>query len=65
MKAVTNGAMVPLSRPAWARGLKHESRYQWRYGSLVAPCVGAWIETGLMFVCSWATIGRALRGRVD
>ena len=39
-----NTMAVPVSRPAWARGLKHaiidneEARY-------VAPRVGAWIET--------------------
>ena len=34
-----------LSRPAWARGLKLIDAYESRIDELVAPCVGAWIET--------------------
>ena len=33
-----------MSRPAWARGLKH-SLHTSKKMEIVAPCVGAWIET--------------------
>ena len=35
---------VPLSRPAWARGLKFRENKINKYMRQVAPCVGAWIE---------------------
>ena len=34
-----------MSHPAWVRGLKQRSRYVRCYLQLVAPRVGAWIET--------------------
>ncbi len=34
-----------MSRPAWARGLKHQRDNVAIQGQNVAPCVGAWIET--------------------
>ena len=36
---------IASSRPAWARGLKHLRNSRCRSRSLVAPRVGAWIET--------------------
>ncbi len=40
------------SRPAWARGLKHIISHALFIWSIVAPCVGAWIEThNLVNVC--------------
>ena len=36
----------------------------WKSRSIVAPCVGAWIETGDELAITLAN-GRALRGRVD
>ena len=37
--------LAQVSRPAWARGLKHEVADRVTLDSLVAPRVGAWIET--------------------
>ena len=37
-------AVWPESRPAWARGLKQFPCF-WSRSRLVAPRVGAWIET--------------------
>ena len=34
-----------MSRPPWARGLKHAVMNQRDYKERVAPPVGAWIET--------------------
>ena len=34
-----------MSRPVWARGLKHSSGNISKNKTLVAPRVGAWIET--------------------
>ncbi len=34
-----------MSRPAWARGLKHQKEITKGKHWGVAPCVGAWIET--------------------
>ena len=35
-----------MSRPAWARGLKPFFSYDFTTSLIVAPRVGAWIETG-------------------
>ena len=34
-----------LSHPMWVRGLKHKLKCSYLYQCLVAPHVGAWIET--------------------
>ena len=33
------------SHPVWVRGLKQNSAILWPFGDIVAPRVGAWIET--------------------
>ena len=40
----------PESLPAWERGLKRLKPPIWIFHGVVAPCVGAWIETPLL-VC--------------
>jgi len=40
--------VILLSRPAWARGLKLELSFLNPPFRLVAPRVGAWIETGVL-----------------
>ena len=35
-----------LSLPSWERGLKHIALQRVYFADLVAPFVGAWIETG-------------------
>jgi len=54
-----------MSRPAWARGLKHQYVNLIICHALVAPCVGAWIETQIIGINAKLAKGRALRGRVD
>ena len=34
-----------MSHPSWVRGLKHNSHKGQTKGQIVAPLVGAWIET--------------------
>ena len=43
--AVVAFCAAKTSRPAWARGLKLRVQMQIEQGDLVAPRVGAWIET--------------------
>ncbi len=46
-------ALAELSHPVWVRGLKLESKPNINEGmDIVAPRVGAWIETG-----NWIRIG--------
>ena len=40
-----NSPLPHLSHPVWVRGLKHLFKIRQFYGRLVAPRVGAWIET--------------------
>jgi len=54
-----------MSRPAWARGLKHIYKDKGVTEYKVAPCVGAWIETLIITSGLLAGLRRALRGRVD
>jgi len=58
-------ASLGRSRPAWARGLKQVSKSAAKKIMGVAPCVGAWIETGVVPGTSGSFRCRALRGRVD
>ncbi len=37
-----------MSHPVWVRGLKPLMECLWRYSHLVAPRVGAWIETSIL-----------------
>ena len=41
----THHRKSPLSHPSWVRGLKPEPPDVWRNPRVVAPLVGAWIET--------------------
>ena len=54
-----------MSRPAWARGLKHALPAKIKTTTRVAPRVGAWIETKLDPRALLVDTGRAPRGRVD
>ena len=36
-----------MSHPMWVRGLKHQNTFLSFYENVVAPYVGAWIETAL------------------
>ena len=58
--------MTPhMSRPTWARGLKLSSEMSnWKY-NIVAPHVGAWIETSDYVGTPLGSNSRAPRGRVD
>ena len=42
---IYNCLMMTLSHPVWVRGLKHSADMLSQLGTLVAPRVGAWIET--------------------
>ena len=53
------------SRPPWARGLKHSGCQRCPCRLLVAPPVGAWIETQQPAGVGRCLQGRAPRGRVD
>ena len=53
------------SRPARARGLKHDPGQLIRHLHMVAPRAGAWIETYERSKRSGGIRGRAPRGRVD
>ena len=57
--------LVATSRPTWARGLKHDRKGVTFRASLVAPHVGAWIETPILRCDASAYWCRAPRGRVD
>jgi len=57
--------VVLKSRPAWARGLKHKAHKELIKSAIVAPCVGAWIETDGGDENHSQSARRALRGRVD
>ena len=37
-----------VSHPVWVRGLKHSADMLSQLGTLVAPRVGAWIETDIV-----------------
>ena len=37
--------ILPRSHPMWVRGLKHSLSIRLRCNHIVAPYVGAWIET--------------------
>ena len=54
-----------LSHPAWVRGLKLARMVKLAALLLVAPCVGAWIETILALRQAEAFQRRTLRGCVD
>ena len=54
-----------LSHPVWVRGLKLIGVKKPLLLALVAPCVGAWIETSASSTCSAACSGRTLCGCVD
>jgi len=58
-------ALANLSRPAWARGLKLKRISDNRILRLVAPRVGAWIETKAHQRQQDFAPRRAPRGRVD
>ena len=45
MKKAPGKMYNKMSRPAWARGLKHLEGSEADKNEEVAPCVGAWIET--------------------
>ena len=53
------------SRPTWARGLKPAVTLLVNLGKLVAPHMGAWIETLRSIVRCICDNGRAPHGRVD
>ena len=53
------------SRPPWARGLKQHLNARDSARLVVAPPVGAWIETACMDTRKAIGAGRAPRGRVD
>ena len=42
---VTSTMPLTVSRPVWARGLKPSDKYKMFTALMVAPHVGAWIET--------------------
>jgi len=54
LDASTNAFTGNMSRPAWARGLKHITGVSINATMGVAPRVGAWIET------TWGTGSTAL-----
>ena len=47
-----------VSRPAWARGLKHHVSGDNGGATSVAPCVGAWIETNHSLGCGLIILSR-------
>ena len=47
-----------MSRPTWARGLKLLRRYQRRQEPHVAPHVGAWIETSVLWYFGQTLLSR-------
>ena len=52
-----DGGRCGLSRPAWARGLKHRQGSRGREARPVAPRVGAWIETAAsVFASRWTAV---------
>ena len=53
------------SRPVWARGLKLTILQVKLSNQEVAPRVGAWIETQLLYALRLCAISRAPCGRVD
>ena len=63
--AQSDVALIVVSRPAWARGLKQVRVNQDGLRMLVAPRVGAWIETRPGLWHTGGGDGRAPRGRVD
>ena len=57
--------LMRRSPPAWGRGLKQVQMCRWSVFGLVAPRVGAWIETTLTFGALCDLPGRPPRGGVD
>ena len=53
------------SHPAWVRGLKLGYIGKNKPAVIVAPCVGAWIETTINDLNVYAVLCRTLRGCVD
>ena len=41
------------SLPSWERGLKHIYSFDFYDEHIVAPLVGAWIETPIMWLMRW------------
>ncbi len=58
-------AIAIKSHPAWVRGLKQRINKFCIFLSVVAPCVGAWIETGIDGTNKYTLESRTLRGCVD
>jgi len=54
-----------MSHPAWVRGLKHGKVRKYRKKTLVAPRVGAWIETAEPIQSMKLSKRRTPRGCVD
>ena len=54
-----------LSHPSWVRGLKQQLAYLSNNQQIVAPLVGAWIETYCTGAYRVPTLGRTPRGCVD
>ena len=54
-----------MSHPTWVRGLKRKSNKLSIKSNLVAPYVGAWIETNARGVDLDNRLSRTLRGCVD
>ena len=53
------------SLPAWERGLKPLTASVNIWSGVVAPCVGAWIETVIISIKNPDKTSRSLRGSVD
>ena len=54
-----------LSHPTWVRGLKLLKLGEFNIGYVVAPYVGAWIETSSAKCYIYCACSRTLRGCVD